>query len=135
MQPVSGLEVEVMLFVQAILAGAGLFLVYDVLRVIRRIFVHGIIWVSIEDALYWMISGFWIFLRICRLNDGIIRGYMLVAGLAGAALYYAVFSRPLMFRITKIIHSAKKQLKKMKNVATIRRDKRKATKSEKKNEC
>ena len=38
-------------------------------------------------------------------------------------------------RITKIIHSAKKQLKKMKNVATIRRDKRKATKSEKKNEC
>ena len=30
---------------------------------------------------------------------------------------------------------AKKQLKKMKNVATIRRDKRKATKSEKKNEC
>ena len=29
MQPVSGLEVEVMLFVQAILAGAGLFLVYD----------------------------------------------------------------------------------------------------------
>ena len=37
MQPVSGLEVEVMLFVQAILAGAGLFLVYDVLRVNRRI--------------------------------------------------------------------------------------------------
>lgn len=135
MQPVSGLEVEVMLFVQAIFAGAGLFLVYDVLRVIRCIFVHGIIWVSIEDALYWMISGFWIFLRICRINDGIIRGYMLVAGLAGAALYYAVFSRPLMFHITKIIHSAKKQLKKMKNVATIRRDKRKATKSEKKNEC
>ena len=135
MRPVSGLEVEVMLFVQAILAGAGLFLVYDVLRVIRRIFVHGIIWISIEDTLYWIVSGFWIFLRICRVNDGIIRGYMIAAGLAGAALYYAVFSRPLMFRITKIIHSAKKQLKKMKNVATIRRDKRKATKSEKKNEC
>ena len=31
--------------------------------------------------------------------------------------------------------SAKKKLKKMKNVATIRRGKRKATKSEKKNEC
>lgn len=135
MRPVSGLEVEVMLFVQAILAGAGLFLVYDVLRVIRRIFVHGIIWISIEDALYWIVSGFWIFLRICRVNDGIIRGYMIVACLAGAALYYAIFSRPVMHRITKIIQYVKKQLKKVKNVATIRRDKRKATKSEKKNEC
>ena len=94
MQPVSGLEVEVMLFVQAILAGAGLFLVYDVLRVIRRIFVHGIIWVSIEDALYWMISGFWIFLRICRMNDGIIRGYMLVAGLAGLCSFQQTFDVP-----------------------------------------
>ena len=60
MQPVSGLEIEVMLFVQAMLAGAVLVLVYDLLRVIRRIFVHGIIWVSIEDALYcqWILDVF-----------------------------------------------------------------------------
>lgn len=135
MQPVSGLEIEVMLFVQAMLAGAVLVLVYDLLRVIRRIFVHGIIWISIEDTLYWIVSGFWIFLRICRVNDGIIRGYMIAACLAGAVLYYAIFSRPLMYQITKIIRYVKKQLKKLKNVATIRRDKRKATKSEKKNEC
>ena len=135
MQPVSGLEIEVMLFVQAMLAGAVLFLVYDLLRVIRRIFVHGIIWVSIEDALYWIVSGFWMFLRICRVNDGIIRGYMIVACLVGAALYYAVFSRPVMRQIAKIIRYLKNQLKKVKNVATIRRDSRKATKSEKKNEC
>ena len=85
--------------------------------------------------MYWIVSGFGMFLRICRVNDGIIRGYMIVACLVGAALYYAVFSRPVMRQIAKIIRYLKKQLKKVKNVATIRRDSRKATKSEKKNEC
>ncbi|MCI7323516.1 MAG: spore cortex biosynthesis protein YabQ [Lachnospiraceae bacterium] len=113
MKPVSGLGTELALFGKAVLWGTVMFVVYDILRVFRRIFPHGIVWISMEDLIYWIAASVFFFLRLCRDNDGIIRFYILLGLVAGAWAYDRLVSRRLMRWLTKIILSIKKQLKKI----------------------
>lgn len=119
MNPVEGLEQELILLGQAFLSGAGLSLVYDMIRVIRRIVPHGIILVSIEDLVYWVAAGGWLFLKACQVNNGIIRGYMLLGIGAGALAYGILFGRWFMRIATKWILVAKKRLKRVTKAVTI----------------
>jgi spore cortex biosynthesis protein YabQ len=118
-EPVSGLGTELRLFGQFFLLGAVMVVVYDLLRVLRRMFRHGIIWISLEDFLYWIVGGGLFFLYLCRDNNGIIRGYIILAMVLGACGYYGLCSRPLMHRMEKIIISVKKRLKKVQKAATM----------------
>lgn len=122
MQPVSGLEIELVLFGSSILLGAGLLAVYDVIRILRRIFPHGVIWVSIEDFAYWAAASIFFFLRLCKINNGIVRVYILLAMALGAFVYYSLLSRHLMRWLTKIVMIAKKRLKKWLKEAKIKKD-------------
>jgi hypothetical protein len=112
-------KTEWILFAQFFLLGAGAVLCYDVLRVVRRIFSHGILWISVEDFLFAAAAGIWFFLRLCQWNDGILRGYLLLGTLLGAVTYYRCFGRNFMKIWEKIIISAKKRLKKLSKVATM----------------
>ena len=64
MKPVEGLELELALLGRSLLAGIVFSAIYDGIRVIRRIFPHGIIWTSFEDLLYWLVTGSWLFLKV-----------------------------------------------------------------------
>ena len=108
--------------VQSVLVGAVLFVVYDLIRILRRLFPHGIIWISLEDLIYWSIAGIWFFLRLCQVNDGIVRGYILFGMALGAWMYYRLCSRFLMKRITKMVTLLKKRLKKIWKLTTIQID-------------
>jgi hypothetical protein len=110
---------ELFLFGQFFLFGMGLVLCYDCLRVIRRIFAHGILWVTVEDLLFAAAGGGLFFLRLCQWNDGIWRGYILLGALLGALFYYVCFGRKFMKIWEKIIISAKKRLKKIGKAATM----------------
>lgn len=121
MQPVSGLEIELALFGSSLLLGAGLLAVYDVIRILRRIFIHGVIWVSIEDFEYWAAAAIFFFLRLCKVNNGIVRVYILLAMALGAFVYYSLLSRHLMRWLTKIVMIAKKRLKKWLKEAKIKK--------------
>lgn len=77
----------------SILVGAGLFLLYDLLRIFRRIVVHGVIWVGMEDFLYWLVCTVIVFLMLYRENDGMIRGFALGGVLIGMLSYHFFFSR------------------------------------------
>jgi hypothetical protein len=114
---------ELFLFGQFFLFGAGLVLCYDFLRVIRRIFCHGFLWISVEDTLFGLVAGALFFLRLCQWNDGIVRGYLLLAVLLGALTYYACCGRYLMKFFEKIIIFVKKRLKKAREAATMRVEK------------
>ena len=52
MKLVSGLELELALLGKAFLSGILLTVFYDVIRVIRRMIPHGIVWISLEDFVY-----------------------------------------------------------------------------------
>lgn len=48
---------ETMLFFQSLILGAGLSLLYDVLRIIRRETRHQAVAVSLEDIVYFLVCG------------------------------------------------------------------------------
>lgn len=124
MKPVAGLELELALLGQALLAGAVICLIYDAIRVIRRILPHGIFWISVEDLLFGFMTGGWLFLKVCQVNDGIIRGYMILGIGAGALLYRVSVGWLFMRGLTKCILVVKKRLKSVTKAVTIRLEKR-----------
>lgn len=102
---------ELQLLGAACLVGAGMTAVYDVLRIFRRILRHGIIWVSIEDCLYWIAFAIVEFVLLYQENNGVLRGYIFGGTAVGAILYHFLISRHLMRFVSFVITQVKKRLK------------------------
>ena len=110
MMSVSGsIQNEMMLFGSAVLLGAALMLLYDVIRICRRILPRGII---LEDVIYWIVFGVAVFILLYRENDGAVRGFIVGGIAAGLFLYYQLLGRWLMKWMGILIRSLKKRLKK-----------------------
>lgn len=77
----------------SILTGVVLFLVYDVLRIFRRILPHGNLWIGIEDLLYWLVYTGVVFVMLYRENDGRVRGFILGGLAVGMLIYFSLLSR------------------------------------------
>lgn len=77
----------------SILVGAGLFFLYDILRIFRRIVPHGNLWIGLEDFLYWLICTGAVFVMLYQENDGMMRGFAFGGLLVGMLLYYLLLSR------------------------------------------
>lgn len=86
----------------AILVGALLFLLYDGLRIFRRIVPHGNIWIGLEDFIYWLVCTGVVFVMLYRENDGMVRGFAFGGVLVGMLLYYLLFSR-FVIRINVLV--------------------------------
>ncbi len=87
-----GIEKEILVFIQAILAGNLVCLVYCALRVFRRIIKHNLFFVSVEDVLFWIWAGVYLFVQIFKTSDGIIRWYFVIGVLLGGIFtsYFAL---------------------------------------------
>ena len=123
MKLVSGLELELALLGKAFLSGILLTVFYDVIRVIRRMIPHGIVWISLEDFVYGIVAGSWLFLKVCQVNDGIIRFYMILGIAAGVLLYRISLGQLMMRWLTKWIRCVRKRLKSAAKAVTIRIEK------------
>lgn len=77
----------------SILVGAGLFFLYDILRIFRRIVPHGNIWIGAEDFLYWMVCTIAVFVMLYQENDGMVRGFAIGGVIFGMIFYYLLLSR------------------------------------------
>lgn len=89
----AGISREAVFLGISVLAGAGLFFLYDILRIFRRIKKHGVILIGIEDILYWLVCTAVVFLMIYQKNDGMVRGFALGGVFVGMLVYYSLFSR------------------------------------------
>lgn len=114
MQISVGIYEEAIFFGISVVVGMALFLLYDFFRILRRIVKHGILWISIEDIIYWLICTVTVFLLLYHENDGRIRGYALGGILIGMGIYYLLLSRFFVkinvFIIKKILGIIKKIL-------------------------
>lgn len=70
----------------AVLTGAGLVLAYEVLRIFRRIIPHRLWVIQLEDLLFWIAAGIFIFVQMFRTSYGAVRWYFVCGGVAGAAV-------------------------------------------------
>ena len=77
----------------SVLLGVGLFFLYDLLRIFRRLVPHGNIWIGGEDILYWLLCTGAVFVMLYQENDGMVRGFALAGVVLGMLLYLGLFSR------------------------------------------
>lgn len=90
------IRTEITLFLISVLTGVWILFVYDLLRILRRVFPRGSVLVGIEDLLYWCAAGILVFYVIFTNNDGSLRGFCLAAILLGMLLYNQSISKYLV---------------------------------------
>lgn len=78
-------------------------MLYDLLRIFRRVVPHGIWSVAVEDVIYWAVTALLVFQLLYRENDGAVRGYVLLAVAAGMLLYHQTLSNWLVEHISGIL--------------------------------
>lgn len=87
----------------ALLHGAMITFVYDLIRIFRRVLSHGNFWIGVEDFLFWIWTAFWIFSVLYRENDGSFRMYTILAMVLGMILYHKTISEPFVKITGKIL--------------------------------
>ena len=110
---------EAGVFWDGLILGVLLVAGYDLVRVFRRLIRHGILWVSIEDCVYWIVCAVLMFAMLYQNNDGRIRAYIFGATVLGGILYHLLLGKHFIRIISKVILAIKKQLKKAWKVVTM----------------
>lgn len=110
----------------AVVITIGVFLAvcYDVIRIARRVVLHNVFWMSVEDIIFWMCAGIITFI-VCFVEDaGNIRWFSLAGEILGAYMYCHTVSPFLVKWISFIlkfpINVIKKALKKMNKSVKIK---------------
>ncbi len=98
-----GVRAQADLFLQSFLLGAFFCFIYDLLRIGRRVFRRGKIWIGVQDIIYWLVYGVMIFLTLYRENDGLVRGFAIGAMLLGMICFLLFCSRFVLFVGVKVL--------------------------------
>lgn len=86
------------------LRGVLILVLYDGIRIFRRIVPHGVLAVALEDVLYWIGTALLIFQLLYRENDGAVRGYALFAVAVGMLFYHQTVSGWLVSHIAGVLN-------------------------------
>jgi spore cortex biosynthesis protein YabQ len=93
------------------LCGALITVVYDGIRIFRRLISHGNFWIGAEDFVFWMWTAIWIFSVLYRENDGNLRMYTMISMAIGMILYHKIISEPLVGVLGRWIKKLKKGIR------------------------
>lgn len=88
----NAINIELQFFIVSILWGAIILIVYDLLRILRRIISHSSFVIALEDLTFWVLTSVFIFSMVYRMNNGTIRGYSILGMVLGMVLYFITFS-------------------------------------------
>lgn len=103
---------EVSFLFHSFLMGISITVIYDVLRILRRVILHSLWVVSLEDLLYWIGCSVWIFRMLCRENNGILRWFAVAGAMAGMFLYKKtlgnIFVQYFSLLISYLLHLVEK---------------------------
>ena len=119
------IQSEVYTFLWSILIGVILAFIFDLFRISRRKGTTNVFVVCIQDVLYFFILAFIIIMSAFFINDGELRGYMVLGYALGAIFYLLLFSKMIIkFFSTifdfielcnkKVLNGMKKMVSKMK---------------------
>lgn len=97
-----GIENEFAIFISACLLGNMMYLIYCAIRVFRRLVKHTLFWISLEDFIFWVGMGVYLFTEMFRTCDGSIRWYFVLGVLAGGGITYEIVRKVVKKVIDKI---------------------------------
>ena len=98
---------ELQTAVTALYSGALITVVYDLLRIFRRIISHGNFWIGVEDFFFWIWTTFWAFSVLYRENDGNLRMYTIFFMVLGMVLYHKMIGGPVVNFTGKVLKKIK----------------------------
>ena len=83
-------------------------MLYDGLRLFRRMLSHSRFWIQAEDALYWIILALVVFLVLLHKNAGELR-FFIFLGLGGGLLLYFLVCSPWVMAVgERVLYIVKK---------------------------
>lgn len=89
----TGIANELSIFISACLLGNLICLVYYALRVFRRLVRHSLLWISIEDLIFWVGTAIYLFMEMYRTCGGSIRWYFVLGVFAGGILTHKIVKK------------------------------------------
>jgi spore cortex biosynthesis protein YabQ len=94
---------QLQFFAISILWGGIILLIYDVLRIFRRLKKHGNIMIAAQDILFWIAASIFIFVMIYQVNNGIIRGFCVMGMAIGMVIYHFILSEFFVEMVTRLL--------------------------------
>lgn len=95
---------ELRFFLNSILWGVILLVIYDVFRILRKIIKHNGFFIAIQDIIYWVVCSILIFNMMYEQNNGIIRAFAVLAVVIGMLLYHGSVSNMVVDFISMVIN-------------------------------
>lgn len=91
-------------FCYAIMLGAFCGIIYDIIRVFRRIIKKGIAITVVEDIIYWLMVSILMFMLMYRENGGMVRGYAIIGMAFGMILYEISIGKFFVKYVSKFLN-------------------------------
>lgn len=104
---------ELRFFGVSVFWGVIILVIYDLIRVLRRILKHNTFFIALEDIIYWITCSILIFRMMYKQNNGIIRGFSIMAMLLGMLLYHETISEKLVTILAGMFHKLIKGISKL----------------------
>ena len=98
---------QVYIFGWSIAVGAILGILFDFFRALRFKGIRDI-WVYIQDIIFWLVTAVIIIVSAFLINDGELRGYMLIGYLLGAGFYMLTLSKIVLSGLKFIFNGVRK---------------------------
>ena len=102
-----GIGKEVLIFLYAGLSGVVVLYSYQILRLLRRLVMHPMAVVNLEDLLYWLGVSIYLFRQMYMVTYGSIRWFFILGVVCGI-----VFANLTIYLAKKIYGKIKKSLEK-----------------------
>ena len=99
---------ENVFLLHAFLLGVEITFLYDILRILRRVFAHGIGMVSLEDIAFWIYCAGKVFLLMFRESNGNLRWFAVLGAVLGMYLYHRTLSPLLVKYVSGFLQHALK---------------------------
>lgn len=102
---------ELQYLLQACWLGVRFGWIYDGMGLFRVAVPHKVWQEEVEDFIFWIICCFWVFFLMFEKDNGVVRGYILLAVLSCMGLWHYTLGRWLQRKLGKWIRKAKKYMK------------------------
>lgn len=99
--------------------GVLIMILYDILRIIRKLVPHSVFVLALEDLIYWLLCAVCIFLMLYEENNGRIRWFAVAGVACGMLVYNGTISRYATEGISKLLKFILRIVRKVMNVLLI----------------
>ena len=95
---------ETLFLYHSVLLGVFVAVIYDIIRIFRRVVKHNRFFLSLEDILYWVFCAWEVFYLLYKESSGVLRWFAILGIALGMFLYLISISRFVVYFISKVVN-------------------------------